>query len=252
MSNVAFVTGAASGFGLCTTRRLLARSWKVAMVDYSPSGDVVAASLAKEFPTASCRFYRCDVSDSLALERTFKAAAAALGPFQFVFNNAGVTEKPDFADYKRVVDINLNAVIQGTALAIEHMKGRGGVIVNTASIGGLFVIPFSPVYAATKAAVVHFTRSLGYLGQADNIRITAICPGFADTPLIADSKELIGENIAISGGLLTADRVADDVLRIVEWKDRSLSGAVIAISAKAGTLSIPYSTGAIIKSGSKL
>ncbi len=118
-SNVAFVTGAASGFGLCTTRRLLARSWKVAMVDYSPSGDVVAATLAKEFPTASCRFYRCDVSDSVALERTFKAAAAALGPFQFVFNNAGVTEKPDFADYKRVVDINLNAVIQGTALAIE-------------------------------------------------------------------------------------------------------------------------------------
>ncbi len=62
---------------------------------------------------------------------------------------------------------------------LQHMKGRGGVIVNTASIGGLFVIPFSPVYAATKAAVVHFTRSLGYLGQADNIRITAICPGFA-------------------------------------------------------------------------
>ncbi len=123
-----------------------------------------------------------------------------------------------------------------------------------------------------------------------------------DTPLIADSKELIGDNIAISGGLLTADRVAgaslvsaariverssgvlvrggttfalvqaavcprhtrpgppapalfsptDDVIRVLEWKDKSLSGAVVAISAKAGTLVIPYSTGAIIKSGSKL
>ncbi len=169
-SKAAFVTGAASGFGLCTTRRLLARSFKVglvqracvpvcqcgvwccpsllpamravvaaascpsssapivvcvvlrvqvAMVDYSPTGDAVAAALAKEFPSAACAFYRCDVSDSTALAGTFKAAAAALGPFDFVFNNAGVTEKPDFADYNRVVDINLSAVIQGSALAIE-------------------------------------------------------------------------------------------------------------------------------------
>jgi short-subunit dehydrogenase len=182
------------------------------------------------------------------------------------------------------------------------MKGRGGVIINTASIGGLFIIPFNPVYAATKAAVVHFSRSLAYLGPAEGIRVAAICPGFAvslqrcawwgwrrrasaalvrsmamdaancsryhlqpcrrdvvrvsvcvqETPLIADVKHVIADAVVMGGGLLTADTVADVVMTVLERSGRELDGAVVAVSAKVGALTIPYSTGAIIKSGSKL
>ncbi len=71
-----------------------------------------------------------------------------------------------------------------------------------------------------------------------------------DTPFIADTKDLIADSISIGGGLLTTEAVTDVVMRVLDTK--SLAGAVVAISAKVGTFVVPYSTSAIVKSGSKL
>ncbi len=109
-------------------------------------------------------------------------AKLEFGGFHILCNNAGVhLEKPfDFphhissGGWRKIVEVNLNAVIEGTQLACTEMKRTGGVIINTASLGGLYPMPDSPIYAATKAAVVHFTRSLKHLHQQQNIRVNAI------------------------------------------------------------------------------
>jgi 15-hydroxyprostaglandin dehydrogenase (NAD) len=95
-------------------------------------------------------------------------------------NNAGIAERGDvlsdpLSNWRMVLDIDLAAVIEGTRLAVGFMTGsepalysRGGVIVNVASAGGLFPMPFSPVYAAAKAGVVMFCQSLESLCDRPN------------------------------------------------------------------------------------
>ena len=110
-----------------------------------------------------------------------------------------------------MICINLEAVVIGTQLAIKEMRasGRGGVIINTASMGGIFPMPYNPVYAATKSGVVQFTRSLEYL-KSENIAVSAICPTYTVTPLTAigneQQKRMKSE---IGGKMLVPEQVAE-------------------------------------------
>lgn len=78
------------------------------------------------------------------------------------------------------VALNLTAVINGTRLAFREMRknanNAGGVVINVSSLGGLMGQPYSPIYSATKHAVIGFTRSLGYLRKY-GVRVNALCPG---------------------------------------------------------------------------
>ena len=88
--------------------------------------------------------------------------------------------------------------------------GKGGVIINTASMGGILPIPLGPIYSATKAAVIQFTRSLSYL-EHQGIRVKAICPTYTLTPLITSEGEsrLSQMKQEIGGKFLTAEQVAE-------------------------------------------
>ena len=114
-----------------------------------------------------------------------------------MINNAGIGENTPFPinlfdNWVKVIDIDLTAVILGTRLALVHFeryKVKEGVIVSTASLAGLINADFQPVYAAAKAGVVNFCRSLGYL-KKQGVRVTAICPAFSPTALtgLAESR----------------------------------------------------------------
>jgi len=143
-----------------------------------------------------------------------------------------------FADdpgaWRRVIDIDLTAVIDGTRLAVRAMRraGNGGVIVNLASLIGLYPMAAAPVYAAAKAGVVHFTRSLASLAGDCGIRVNAICPELVDTPLALAMGEEQMAALRASQSVLTPEEVAAWVVRLVE--DDSRAGAIVQITKAEG------------------
>ncbi|MGH3008316.1 MAG: SDR family NAD(P)-dependent oxidoreductase [Gaiellaceae bacterium] len=112
------------------------------------------------------------------------------GEYDAAFLNAGtstgVADVADLSDgeWQRILRANLEGVVYGTRELAARLMPDGGSIVATASLAGLDTMPFDPAYAATKAAVVGWVRAAAPSLAAHRIKINAICPGFADTPLV--------------------------------------------------------------------
>ncbi|MGF6780723.1 glucose 1-dehydrogenase [Paraburkholderia sp. GAS334] len=185
------VTGAASGIGLATSRRLAEEGAKVLMTDVdAAAGEAAAAALAGV--GLAVRFACHDVSSRDHWESAIAAARAFGGSLDVIVNNAGIAgvgpiEFVSWADWRTTLDVNLDGVFHGLQLGIREMKEKGGSIVNIASIEGLLGEPMVPAYCASKGAVRMLTKSSAvYCGMAGyRIRINTVCPGFVETPLLA-------------------------------------------------------------------
>jgi NAD(P)-dependent dehydrogenase (short-subunit alcohol dehydrogenase family) len=208
---VALVTGGAGGLGSATVRALAEAGASVVVSDIDPSG----ADLAKEVDGA---FIEADVASLDANRRMVDFALQQFGGLDLVYLNAGVASGFGLGDdfdegrYRDVMGINLDGVVFGTVAALPALRERGGgSIVATASLAGLTSVPFDPIYAANKHAVVGLTRSLGDGLTAENIRFNAICPGFSESGIIAPIREgLIESGIPI----IPAEQVAATVLEL--------------------------------------
>ena len=234
VGRAALITGAASGLGLSFSRALLQEGCRVNMVDINPKGETQALALQEIYGNERTFFTQCDVTDSLQLAAAFKKTSTAFGYLDVVCNNAGVSSH---GDWQKTLDINLRAVIEGTFLAVEYMStrhgGRGGLVVNTASFGGLVPMSFEPVYCASKHGVIGFTRSLFRLMDSDGVRVNALCPSYTDTPMVAESmKGPMFKSIVKATGLLSVDMVTQGLLRLISDKDKS--GEVLTITTKHG------------------
>jgi NAD(P)-dependent dehydrogenase (short-subunit alcohol dehydrogenase family) len=108
-----------------------------------------------------------------------------------VATGCGVGEDFDMALYRRAMGANLDGVVFGTHAVLPELKKRGGAIVATASLAGLTGVPFDPLYAANKHAVVGLARSLGPGLAGVGVRFNAICPGFAESKIIAPIREML-------------------------------------------------------------
>jgi NAD(P)-dependent dehydrogenase (short-subunit alcohol dehydrogenase family) len=188
---VALVTGGASGIGAGVARHLRERGAEVMVADLDEGGRQLAE-------TIGAAFVPCDVSDLDANREAVSACASRFGGLDIAVLNAGVTSGMDLGDdfdvdrYRRVMGVNLDGVVFGAVAALPALRERGGgQIVATASLAGLTAIPFDPLYVANKHAVVGLVRSLGLAHGEEGIRVNAVCPGFADTPLIAGGRELL-------------------------------------------------------------
>jgi NAD(P)-dependent dehydrogenase (short-subunit alcohol dehydrogenase family) len=139
------------------------------------------------------------------------------GEFDAAFLNAGIgIGFPDVADLPdgeiaRIVDANLLGVVYGTRECARRLMPKGGAIVATASLAGLVGMPYDPMYTATKHAVVGFVRAAAPGLAAHGIRISALCPGFTDTPIVED--ELRG---ALPVPLMEPSFVAQAALQALE------------------------------------
>eukprot|EP00128_Syssomonas_multiformis_P006022 Colp12_sorted_trinity150504_noHs@2062 len=107
----------------------------------------------------------------------------------------------------------------------------GGVIINVASMGGLFPMPFAAVYSASKHGVVGFSRSLGHL-STNGIRVNCICPAFTATPLVMDNLEKSNGFKAATDalGIMKVEDVVDGILKLIE--DEGAAGAVLTVTRK--------------------
>jgi NAD(P)-dependent dehydrogenase (short-subunit alcohol dehydrogenase family) len=212
LDKVAVITGGAGGLGSATARALAAEGVRVVIADVDEEG---GEAIAAEVDGA---FVRCDVASPEENRAMFEFAAERFGGVDFVHLNAGVASAIGVGDdfdverYRQVMGINLDGVVFGTHLALPHLRRRGGgAIVATASLAGLTAVPYDPLYAANKHAVVGLARSLGPGLVQEGIRFNAICPGFSESGIIAPIREAL-----LDSGLpiIPAERVAGAVVEL--------------------------------------
>ncbi|GAA2535377.1 SDR family NAD(P)-dependent oxidoreductase [Streptomyces koyangensis] len=214
----ALVTGAASGIGLATARRLGQGGARVVIADYNAEGAAsAAAALTDEGIEASA--VTVDVTDPASLEAAVRFAQETYGALHLAVNNAGIggesapTGDYDIDVWNRVVRTNLDGVFYSMRYEIPALLAAGGgAIVNTASILGSVGFAGSPAYVAAKHGVVGLTKTAATEYAAQGVRINAVGPGFIDTPLLQGmEKEAYDGLVALhpAGRLGRSEEVAE-------------------------------------------
>lgn len=183
----AVVTGGASGIGAAIARTFTERGAKVAVLDLA--GDA-ATDLANSLgPRVSA--HACDVGDAASVARAFASAEAEMGGLDILVNNAGIAhigtvETTTEEDFDRLYRVNVKGVYLCTKAAVPRMKasGRGGVILNLASIASLIGLEDRFAYSMTKGAVLTMTYSTAVDLMNDKIRCNCVCPARIHTPFV--------------------------------------------------------------------
>lgn len=204
--SVALVTGGASGIGAAVCRRLAGLGVRVAVADVDEAAGLAVAA------EVDGTFVPLDVTDLAANHAAVAVAEAAYGRLDIAFLNAGIvtgvddTEPLDATAYRRIMAINVDGVVYGVDAVLPALRrAGGGAIVVTASLAALVPMPGDALYTLTKAAIVGYVRALAPTLQPDGITINALCPGFADTPIIGAMKATFAE---AGFPVLTAEQVA--------------------------------------------
>lgn len=234
---VAIVTGGGSGIGRASAIALARAGAQLLVVDVDDAGGQETVTRIRE-EGGDAAFHHADVSappDVLAMVAT---AESRFGGLDILHNNAGLLGLGGFAEQPverllRMIEVNFTGVVLGTHAAIPAMRRRGGgAIVQTASIAGVIAYPGSPIYAATKAGVVSFTRALGTLKQEANINVNCLCPEVVDTPPIRLGRErnraagVSTPHMALPA--IPVEVVGDAVVALV--RDDGLAGRALKIS----------------------
>ncbi|WP_370305083.1 glucose 1-dehydrogenase [Sinimarinibacterium flocculans] len=193
------VTGAARGIGLAVCERLIEEGARVMIADIdTAAGEAQAQRLGER-----AVFQRLDVTRDAEWDAALDAIERRWGGVDVLVNNAGIALMGDIESttpeqWQRTLDVNLTAVMLGTRKAVARMKGRGGSIVNLASIEGLIGEPMALAYNAAKGGVRLFSKSAAiHCARAGyGIRINCICPGFIDTEMVRGAVGGLGAEAA--------------------------------------------------------
>ncbi|OWA19263.1 3-oxoacyl-ACP reductase [Streptomyces sp. CS227] len=185
----AVVTGAGSGIGLASVRRLAAEGAHVVCGDVDETTGKAAAD------EVGGLFVKVDVTDPEQVEALFRTAFETYGSVDVAFNNAGISPPDDdsildtsLEAWRRVQEVNLTSVYLCCKAAIPYMRRRRrGSIINTASFVARIGAATSQIsYTASKGGVLAMSRELGVQFARDGIRVNALCPGPVNTPLLRE------------------------------------------------------------------
>ena len=209
----AFITGGASGAGLGQAKVFGRAGCKVCIADIR--GDAVAQALDElRREGIECHGVVLDITDRAAFVRAADEAEQALGPVTMLFGTAGVSifgplEKATYADYDWIFDVNFGGVVNLMQTFVPRMiaHGRGGHIVNTASLGAFFANSGSGIYSASKFAVHGITMAMRDALKDQRIGVSVLCPANIKSN-IAESVNTRPAKYAASGYAVDAREIA--------------------------------------------
>ncbi|OXU17447.1 hypothetical protein TSAR_016929 [Trichomalopsis sarcophagae] len=189
----AMVIGACDGLGMAFSKELLRNgAARVLMIDMNETlGRAQADRLNEEFGRNRATFTKCDVTKGSEFDACFKDAVNTLGALDIIVNNAAMIDEVNF---HKTIDTNVTAVFRASMMGVQQMGkdtgGKGGVIVNVASVLGLEACPQLPIYSATNHAVIAFSRSFSqpYHYQRTGVRLVVLCPGLTESPMLENLK----------------------------------------------------------------
>lgn len=237
-NKVAIITGAGGGIGAVTAKTFAREGAKVAAIDRAVeagqrvAGEIIAAGGAAYFQAV-------DVTDAAAVQTMVEQAVARFGGIDILVNNAGITRdarlvRMEPAQWDAVLNVNLRGVfLCGQAVArVMEAQGRGGVILNAASVVGLYGNFGQSNYVASKAGLIGMTKTWARELGRSNIRVNAVAPGFIATEMIKTIPEKVVEMIVQRtplGRMGDPQDIANAYLFLASDEAKFITGTVLSV-----------------------
>lgn len=237
---IAIVTGAASGLGAETARRLAAEGALVMLTDVDPAGADLAETIGER-----AAFTRHDVTSALDWAAVVTATLEHFGRPSVLVNNAGVASGSldllthSLEDWRRVLSVNLDGVFLGLRYCGPLMAARGGgSVINLSSILGKVGLPGAAAYCASKGGVLLLTKAAALEWAPLGIRVNSLHPGFIDTPMVAGALHAAENGNEMRDMLIAAHpmarfgiarEIADAVLFLASDESSFMTGAELVV-----------------------
>jgi NAD(P)-dependent dehydrogenase (short-subunit alcohol dehydrogenase family) len=243
LNKVVLITGSATGFGKVLAEEFSRLGASLILSDINVAVGEIEAELLRKLG-AKVVFTQCDVSIGEDVKNMVEKGVAAFGKLDICINNAGIagnamqTRTHDFQEdmWDKVMNINAKGVWLCMKYQLPHLlAAKGGVVVNISSKAGLGAVPGNVAYAASKHAVIGITKTAAIEYASKNIRVNAVCPSFADTPMVQNSimidpekgQRLIQMNPMRRLG--TANEIRDVVMFLCSEKSSFMNGQAVAV-----------------------
>jgi NAD(P)-dependent dehydrogenase (short-subunit alcohol dehydrogenase family) len=244
----AVVTGGGRGIGAETARALAAAGARVVV---SARTGAEIALVAAELAVAGYEAHavECDVTDPDSVERLRAEASARLGRVDILVNNAGASssaplKRQSLEEWRRLFAVNVEGTFLVTRAFLPAMvEAKWGRVINVASVAGRTGAPYIAAYAASKHAVVGFTRAVASEVAASGVTVNAVCPGYVDTPMTDRSIENITAKTGLGadaarqhlvaanpqGRLIGTDEVAFLIAMLCDERARGVHGQTLGV-----------------------
>lgn len=242
-NKVAIVTGGTRGIGFATVKKFLDNNAKVILFgSKKESVDKAIDELKRENKDYEVTGLWPDLSNSEEIQKAFDDAIQKYGKIDILVNNAGISARESIyeykeEDFKRIMEINVNAVFNCSKIAASIMKENGGgVILNTSSMVSLYGQPSGCGYPASKFAVNGLTKSLARELGKDNIRVNAVAPGIILTDMMKNvPEEVIKPLIATIplGKVGSPEDVANAFLYLASDMASYVTGVILSVDGAA-------------------
>jgi NAD(P)-dependent dehydrogenase (short-subunit alcohol dehydrogenase family) len=247
------VTAGAGGIGLDIAKSFAREGARVYVCDVDKER---LAALSSEHPNLKGSI--CDVSDRAAVAKFFSQAVASLGGIDCLVNNAGIAgptarvDEIDPDDWDRTLDVNITGQFNCVRVAVPHlMRSANPSIINLSSAAGKFGFQLRSPYAASKWAVIGFTKSLSIELGASKIRVNAVLPGVvagdrqnavlrqkaATKGVTLEEMKAIALSQASIKDMIEPGQIADMILCLASLRFRTMSGQIISVDGDLQALS---------------
>ena len=234
MTRVALVTGGTTGIGAATCRALQAAGYQAIANYWGNEAEAEAFHRATGLP-----IHAWNAADFEACTRGVAEIAARYGPVEILVNNAGITRdamlhKMTVEQWRAVIDTDLGSCFSMCRAVIEGMRERRfGRIVNVSSVNGLSGQAGQTNYAAAKAGMIGFTKSLALEGASRGITVNAVAPGYTETAMVAavrpDILQAVIEGVPVKR-LATPEEIARCVVFLVSDAAGFITGETLSVN----------------------